>query len=65
MVRCKTQASSIITMKKNKEDHQCTRNMKYMQAQIDVRSLVFHYTLMDLDVQLVGTNAEIVINMVI
>ena len=52
-------------MKKNKEGHQCTRNMKHMQAQIDVRSVVIHNMLRDLDVQLVNTNAEIAINMAI
>ena len=52
-------------MKKNKEDHHCTRNMKHTQAQIDVRSVVIHNMLMVLDVQLVGTNAQIVIYMVI
>ena len=52
-------------MKKNKEGHQCTRNMKHMQGQIDVRSVVIHNMLMVLDVQLVGTNAEIVIKMFI
>ena len=57
----KIQASSIITMKKNKEGHQCTRNMEHMQAQKDVRSMVIHNMLRDLDVQLVSTNVEIVI----
>ena len=39
--------------------------MKHTQAQIDVRSVLIHNTLMVLDVQLDGTNAEIVTNMVI
>ena len=45
--------------------HQCTRNMKHMQAQIDVRSVVIHNMLRDLDVQLVSTNVRIVISLVI
>ena len=52
-------------MKKNKEGHQCTRNMKHMQAQKDVRSVVIHNILRDSDVQLVNANAKIVTNMVI
>ena len=36
-----------------------------MQAQKDVRSVVIHNMLRDLDVQLVSTNAQIVIDMVI
>ena len=39
--------------------------MKHTQAQIDVKSVVIHNTLMVLDVQLVGNNPQIVINMVI
>ena len=45
-------------MKKNAEGHQCTRNMKHMEGQIDVRSVVIHNMLMDLDVQLVSTNVK-------
>ena len=39
--------------------------MKHMQAQKDVRIVVIHNMMMVLDIQLVGTNAEIVTNMVI
>ena len=52
-------------MKKNKEGHQCTRNMKHTQVQKDEGSVVILSILRDSDVQLVSTNAEIVTNMVI
>ena len=52
-------------MKKNKEGDQYTRNMKHMQAQIDVRNVVIHNMLRDLDVQLVNTNEKMAINLVI
>ena len=45
-------------MKKNKESCQCTRNMKHMQAQMDVRIVVIHNMLRDLDVQLASINVK-------
>ena len=52
-------------MKKNKEGHQCTRNVKHTQAQTDVRSVVIHNMLRESDDQLASTNVKIAINLVI
>ena len=52
-------------MKKNKEGHQCTRNIKHTQAQIDVRRVVIHNMLRDSDVQVASTNVKIAISLVI
>ena len=57
--------SSITIMKKNNEGHQCTRNMKHMQAQVDVKSVVIQNMLRDLDVQLASTNVKIAISLAI
>ena len=60
----KIQTSNIIIMKKNKEGHQWTRNMKHMQAQIDIGSVVIHNVLRDLDVQLASTIVKVAISLV-
>ena len=51
---------------KQRGSPECTRNMKHTcKSQIDVRSVVIHNMLRDLDVQLVSTNVKIVISLVI
>ena len=64
-VKARFKQATLLQWRKTKRATSAQEIMKHTQAQIDVRSVVIHNTLRDLDVKLVSTNVRIVINLVI